>query len=373
MSGLVGPAPNLPRVAAVGCGFWGKNIARNLAHLGALHSICEPDTVRAARVSAEFGVPLRTLDQLLEDSRCDAIALASPAALHGRQVRRALDAGKHVFVEKPLALNLAEGEKLAVLARQRSRVLMVGHLLHYHPHILKLIELVKSGKLGEVKCIYANRLSPGRLRSEEDVMWSFAPHDISVILAIMGEMPTRVRAEGSSILSEKVVDIASIFMDFAGGVSARVHVSWINPYKEQKITVVGSKATAIFDDRVAWQDKLLVFDHQIVYRDGRPWSVKAQAERYDLKECEPLREECGHFLDSVRYGTPPRTDSAEAIRVLAVLDAASRAVGKRRPPRQGFDRHRPVERNLPLSGQSSATNSVAANDAGTLIDPRFAN
>jgi UDP-2-acetamido-3-amino-2,3-dideoxy-glucuronate N-acetyltransferase len=217
---------------------------------------------------------------------------------------------------------------------------MVGHLLHYHPHILKLIELVKNGSLGDVKCIVANRLSPGKLRSEEDVMWSFAPHDISVILAIMGEMPVRVWAEGNSILSENVVDIANIFLDFAGGVSARVHVSWISPYKEQKITVVGSKATAVFDDRAGWQDKLLVFDHQIVYRDGRPWSVKAQAERFDIPECEPLREECAHFLNSVRYGTPPRTDSAEAIRVLAVLDAAGRALGKTRPPRPGLGRQK---------------------------------
>jgi UDP-2-acetamido-3-amino-2,3-dideoxy-glucuronate N-acetyltransferase len=241
-----------------------------------------------------------------------------------------------------------EGEELAALAHQRSRVLMVGHLLHYHPHILKLIELVGSGMLGDVKCIYANRLSPGKLRSEEDVMWSFAPHDISVILAIMGEMPLRVWAEGNSILSENVVDIASIFMDFSGGVSARVHVSWISPYKEQKITVVGSKATAIFDDRAGWQDKLLVFDHQIVYRDGRPWSVKAQAERFDIAECEPLREECAHFLNSVRFGTPPRTDSAEAIRVLAVLDAAHRALGKGRPPRPGFQRKKIAQPVSPL-------------------------
>ena len=327
--------PSLPRVAAVGCGYWGKNIARNLARLGALHSICEPNLARAAKISAEHGVPNRTLEQLLTDPQCDAIALASPASLHSRQVRRALDAGKHVFVEKPLALKLVEGEELAALADQRARVLMVGHLLHYHPHIRKLIDLVHGGLLGDVQCIYASRLSPGRLRSEEDVMWSFAPHDISVILAIVGEMPARVWAEGKSILSENVVDIANIFLDFAGGLSARVHVSWISPYKEQKITVVGSKATAIFDDRANWQDKLLVFDHQIVYRDGHPWSVKAQAERFDIAECEPLREECAHFLDSVQHGTPPRTDSAEAIRVLAVLDAARRALGRSRPPRPG--------------------------------------
>lgn len=319
-------APQPPRVAAVGCGHWGKNIARNLARLGALHSICEPNLVRAERVSSEHGVPIRTFDEVLRDSRCDAIALASPASLHGAQVRRALDACKHVFVEKPLALNVAEGEQLAELATQNSRVLMVGHLLQYHPHILKLIELARGGYLGELRCIYANRLSPGKLRSEEDVMWSFAPHDISVILAMMGEMPLRVWAEGTAVLNSNVIDIASIYMDFANDVSARVHLSWISPYKEQKLTVVGSKATAVFDDRAGWQDKLVIFDHQIVYRDGRPWSVKAQAERFPIEECEPLREECAHFLHSISSGMQPRTDSAEAIRVLAVIDAAQRAL-----------------------------------------------
>lgn len=359
VSGEVGG--RLPRVAAVGCGNWGKNIVRNLARLGALHSICEPNPVRAANISAEHGVPTQTLDQLLADGQCDAIALASPASLHSRQVRKALGAGKHVFVEKPLALNVAEGEELAVLARQRSRVLMVGHLLHYHPHILKLIELVRTGALGDLMCIYCNRLSPGKLRSEEDVMWSFAPHDISVILAMLGEMPARVWAEGKAVLSKQVVDIASISLDFASGVSARVHVSWISPYKEQKITVVGSRATAVFDDRAGWQDKLLVFDHQIIYRDGRPWSVKAQAERFDIPECEPLREECLHFLDSIRYGTQPRTDSTEAIRVLAVLDAAQRAMGKGRPTRRPANRK---AMETPLIGQDSA---VAAIESASLI------
>jgi predicted dehydrogenase len=326
MLGSTGTAPQPPRVAAVGCGHWGKNIARNLARLGALHSICEPNVARAEKVSGEYGVPNRTLGQLLEDSQCEAIALASPASMHSEHVRRALGAGKHVFVEKPLALNVAEGEKLAELALQNSRVLMVGHLLQYHPHILKLIELARGGHLGELRCIYANRLSPGKLRSEEDVMWSFAPHDISVILSIMGEMPVRVWAEGNAVLNSNVIDIASIYMDFGCDVAARVHVSWISPYKEQKLTVVGSKATAVFDDRAGWQDKLLVFDHQIVYRDGRPWSLKAQAERFQIEECEPLREECAHFLDAIRSGARPRTDSAEAIRVLAVIDAAQRAL-----------------------------------------------
>jgi predicted dehydrogenase len=354
-------APQPPRVTAVGCGYWGTNIARNLARLGALHSICEPNPVRAEKVSRENGVPNRTLDEVLRDIQCEAIALASPASLHSVQVRRALDAGKHVFVEKPLALNVAEGEQLAELARNSGRVLMVGHLLQYHPHILKLIELARGGYLGELRCIYANRLSPGKLRSEEDVMWSFAPHDISVILAIMGEMPLRVWAEGNAVLSSNVIDIASIYMDFANDVSARVHLSWISPYKEQKLTVVGSKATAVFDDRAGWQDKLLIFDHQIVYRDGRPWSVKAQAERFQIEEREPLREECAHFLHSIRTGLQPRTDAAEAIRVLAVIDAAQRALRRGRSmPIQKGRRHDRIASPPRVSGDLALLPGFAA-------------
>jgi UDP-2-acetamido-3-amino-2,3-dideoxy-glucuronate N-acetyltransferase len=329
-----------PLVAAVGCGHWGKNIARNLARLGALHSICDPNPAAAARVSAEHGVPKRTLAQLLDDTLCDGIALASPASLHSEQVRWALGAGKHVFVEKPLALSLSEGEELADLARERSRVLMVGHLLQYHPHVMNLIDMVRKGRLGDVRCIYANRLSPGRLRSEEDVMWSFAPHDLSVILAIVGEMPKRVFAEGSAVLNSRVIDIATIHMDFPSGIGAQVYVSWISPFKEQKLTVVGSKATAVFDDRAAWNDKLLVHDHEIIYRDSRPWSLRDQAERFEIEEREPLREECVHFLHSIQSGMAPRTDSAEALRVLNVLDAAARSLRMGRAVQFGGGRNK---------------------------------
>jgi UDP-2-acetamido-3-amino-2,3-dideoxy-glucuronate N-acetyltransferase len=332
-----------PRVAAIGCGHWGKNLARNFSRLGVLHAVCDSNPAAAQKISSDFGVPAKTLADLLEDPHCDAIALASPAALHGEHVRRALKAGKHVFVEKPLALNVAEGRDLARLARQRSRVLMVGHLLRYHPHVLKLLELVREGRLGNVRRIFARRQSPGRLRTEEDVLWSFAPHDISLILAIVGEMPKRVWAEGSAILVPSVLDMATIHMKFGNGVAARVHVSWLNPYKEQKLTVVGSKATAIFDDRAEWADKLLLYQHDIVFREGRPWAVNTEPMRFQLQHCEPLREECAHFLESVGAGTLPRTDSAEAVAVLSILDAATRSLdnGRHTSPRGSRSRRAP--------------------------------
>jgi UDP-2-acetamido-3-amino-2,3-dideoxy-glucuronate N-acetyltransferase len=328
---------NTPKVAAVGCGHWGKNIVRNLARLGALHAVCDSNPSAAQRISEDFGVPALPYDAILSDRHFDAVALASPASVHGEHVHHALKAGKHVFVEKPLALNVRDGRALARLARKKSRILMVGHLLRYHPHVLKLIELVREGHLGQVRRIFARRQGPGRLRTEEDVLWSFAPHDISLIVALLGEMPKKVWAEGSAILAPSVLDMATIHMKFASGVAARIHVSWLNPYKEQKLTLVGSKATAIFDDRADWPDKLLVYQHDIVFRDGRPWKVNTDPTRFRLEQCEPLYDECAHFLQSVYTGAPPRTDSAEAVNVLSILDAATRSLetGRHTAPRQG--------------------------------------
>jgi predicted dehydrogenase len=312
-----------------------------------LHAVCDSNPGTAQKLASDFSVPAKSLADVLRDPNCDAIALASPASLHGEHVRRALKAGKHVFVEKPLALNVADGRDLARLARKRARILMVGHLLRYHPHVLKLIELVRDGKLGHIRRIFARRQSPGRLRTEEDVLWSFAPHDISLILALMGEMPKRVWAEGSAILTPSILDMATVHMKFPSGVSARVHVSWLNPYKEQKFTVVGSHATAIFDDRADWADKLLLYRHDIVFRDGRPWTMNTDPIRFSVDQREPLQEEFAHFLHVVSTGGTPRTDSAEALSVLSVLDAASRSMktGRHTAPRSPHSRSEPKRFN----------------------------
>jgi predicted dehydrogenase len=308
--------------------------------VGALHAVCDSNPVTAQRVSTDFGVPALPFDEILNDPHCDAIALASPASFHGEHVRHSLKAGKHVFVEKPLALDVDDGRALAGLARKKSRILMVGHLLRYHPHVLKLVELVKDGHLGQLRRIFARRQGPGRLRTEEDVLWSFAPHDISLIVALLGEMPKKVWAEGSAILAPPILDMATVHMKFASGVAARIHVSWLNPYKEQKLTVVGTKATAIFDDRADWADKLLLYPHEILFRDGRPWRVNTDPARFRLEQCEPLHEECAHFLQAIYTGAPPRTDSAEALAVLSILDAATRSLqtGRHTAPRLGRNR-----------------------------------
>ncbi|HEY5238197.1 MAG TPA: Gfo/Idh/MocA family oxidoreductase [Rhizomicrobium sp.] len=320
-----------PTVAAVGCGYWGKNIVRNFAELGALRAVSDADPDIAAKFSRQYNVPALSLPEIINDDAFEGVAFASPARLHVEHAGAALKAGKHVLVEKPMALSLPEGRALARLADQRGRILMVGHLLHYHPIVLKLLETIHSGRLGEVKHIHATRLNLGKVRMREDVIWSFALHDLSVILAIFDELPTRVSVEADAIINPRISDIATIHLKFPQGATARINVSWLNPYKEQRMSVIGSKAHAVFDDLTKWENKLAIFDHRIEERNGRPEAVKAVPIHVQVEEREPLREECAHFLHSIAAGTVPRTDTREALRVLAVLEAASQSLKKGEP------------------------------------------
>lgn len=317
---------DVSKVAVVGCGYWGKNIVRNFAELGALAAVSDLDSGVMSRLSRDFSVPARELDDLLADPSIDAIAFASPASRHAEHAKAALRAGKHVFVEKPLALTVEEGCSVAVLARETGLTLMVGHLLRYHPAIVTLIDIVKAGRLGSIRHLNSNRLSFGKLRTEEDVLWSFSPHDLSIILALVDTMPTRVMAEGASVLRDTGLDVAAIHMKFPSEISASVFVSWLNPFKEQKFSIIGSRAHAVFDDTAQWPDKLVVYDHKVEYRAGAPIAVGAMPEQILSPQREPLREECAHFLDCVRTGKEPVTSAREALRVLSVLDAASRSL-----------------------------------------------
>lgn len=315
----------MPKVAAVGCGYWGKNIVRNFAELGALSAVCDANPSVAESFAQKYGVPARELAQVLSDPAIDGVAFASPAEMHVQHASAALRAGKHVFVEKPLALTVPEGRELAQLAAKTQRILMVGHLLHYHPLVQKLFELVREGRFGEIRHVYSNRLNIGKVRSEEDVIWSFAPHDLSVILGIVGRMPEQVSVEASCILNPKIADIANIHMKFADGATARVFASWLNPYKEQKLSVIGTKAHAVFDDAAKWGEKLAIYDHRIEKRGNGLEAIKAEPMYVHVEQREPLREECAHFLEAMAEGKSPRTDSQEALRVLSLLDAASRS------------------------------------------------
>jgi UDP-2-acetamido-3-amino-2,3-dideoxy-glucuronate N-acetyltransferase len=314
------------RVAVVGAGYWGKNLVRNFAELGALAAICDPDRGVAAALAERHRVPLVDYAEALRSATLDAVAIAAPAALHAQLARAALEAGKHVFVEKPLALDVAEAEELVALAERRDLRLMVGHLLQYHPAFVKLRQLVGDGALGRLQYIYSNRLNLGKLRREEDILWSFAPHDISMLLSLVGTEPALVTAEGAYHLHRQIADVTTTHLGFPGGEQAHIFVSWLHPFKEQKLVAIGDRAMAVFDDGEPWARKLLLYPHRIEWRELVPVAQRAEAEPIAIEEDEPLRRECRHFLDCVASGARPLTDGREGIRVLRVLTSASAAL-----------------------------------------------
>jgi predicted dehydrogenase/acetyltransferase-like isoleucine patch superfamily enzyme len=311
-------------VAVVGCGHWGQNLVRNFHRLGALAAIADADPVRAGELGRQCAVPVLTYDQILAAAEIDGIVLATPAELHADLGLRALHAGKHVYIEKPLALTVADGEQL--VAATGDRVLMVGHLLRYHPAFVALEELVAGGRLGRLQYIYSNRLNLGRIRREENVFWSFAPHDLSMILALTGDMPERVQAVGSCYLHKSLYDVTTTHLTFANGINAHIFVSWLHPFKEQKLVVIGDGGMAVLDDGLAWSDKLTIYPHQVDWVDGSPQPTKAAGQPIALDEAEPLALECRHFLDCIATGRAPRTDGAEGLRVLRVLEWAEQSM-----------------------------------------------
>ncbi len=310
----------MTQVAVIGSGYWGKNLVRNFSALSALGAVCDSDedTLAGFRMQYPHGRVVKAYSDVLRDETLGAVAIATPAETHATLVREALLAGKDVFVEKPLCLSIEEGQALVKLAKDRQRILMVGHLLWYHPAILKLKEFIDSGELGRIQYIYSNRLNLGKIRREENILWSFAPHDISVILGLLGEMPDVVRAQGGNYLHQRIADVTVSLMSFASGVKAHIFVSWLHPFKEQKLIVVGDRKMAVFDD-IEKKDKLLLYPHSIDWKNQIPIANKADAQPVPLKDGEPLQAECLHFLDCVRTRQRPRTDGEEGLRVLTVL------------------------------------------------------
>lgn len=316
-----------PKVAVVGAGYWGKNLVRNFAGLGALAAVVDSDSERLASFAQQYpGIATYAdLPQALEQGDFEAVAIATPAETHSVQVAKALRKGKHVFVEKPLCLDVAEGQELVRRAEDQGLVLMVGHLLQYHPAVIRLKELVDDGQLGRLQYIYSNRLNLGKIRSEENILWSFAPHDISVILALTDEMPSAVTSFGGYYLQTEVADITVSNLAFPSGVKAHIFVNWLHPFKEQKLVVVGDQGMAVFND-VEPEDKLLVYPHRIRWEHRQPVPEKVEPKVIGLEKSEPLRNECAHFLESVNAGLTPRTDGREGLRVLSVLDACQQSL-----------------------------------------------
>src|SRR5213594_3197921 len=313
-------------VAVVGVGYWGKNLVRNFHELGALAMLCDAQTSveEACRHVYESVTFCREFTSVLSDPSIDAIALATPAATHYEMARAALEAGKDVFVEKPLAIDVKQGEDLVELAKSRRRILMVGHILRYHPAVLKLRELIQDGALGQINYLYSNRLNIGKIRTEENILWSFAPHDISVMLSLLNETPNRVTCQGGAYLNHHIFDVTLSLFEFPSGVQAHIFVSWLHPVKEQRLVVFGTEKMAVFDDTA--EHKLILYPHRVEWRNRVPTAVKAKGEIVDLDNREPLRAECQHFLDCVGSRTSPLSDGAEGLRVLRVLDACQRSL-----------------------------------------------
>jgi UDP-2-acetamido-3-amino-2,3-dideoxy-glucuronate N-acetyltransferase len=315
-----------PKVAVVGVGYWGKNLVRNFYDLGALAVLCDAEESVEANYTREYaGVKFyREFSTVLSDPSVTAVALATPAVTHYRMAEAALAAGKDVFVEKPLAVDVKHGEELVRLAEAKGSILMVGHILRYHSAILKLQRLIADGTLGKINYLYSNRLNIGKIRTEENILWSFAPHDISVMLSLLNEMPTRVSCQGGGWLNHDVFDVTLSHFDFPSGVQAHIFVSWLHPVKEQRLVVVGSEKMAVFDDTA--EHKLVLYPHKVEWRNRIPTAVKADGEIVCLDDSEPLRVECQHFLDCIESRTSPVSNGAEGLRVLRVLDACQRAL-----------------------------------------------
>lgn len=319
---------NSRRVCVVGGGYWGKNLIRNFHELGALRAICDSNELLRENYEEKYaGIKFTTsFEEIIRDDKIEAVALASPAITHYRLGLEAIKAGKHLFVEKPLALAVADGEEMISAARLKGVVLMVGHILQYHNAVLKLKELIDQGELGKVQYICSNRLSIGKIRAEENILWSFAPHDISVILMLMNEEPDEVYAAGGAYLQQKVSDVTLTVMGFPSGVKAHIFVSWLHPFKEQKLVVVGDEKMAVFDD--VSENKLMLYPHKVEWVQRTPVARKAEAEVVPVESKEPLKAECMHFLECVSEGKRPKTDGEEGLRVLKVLEASQRSLDK---------------------------------------------
>jgi len=311
------------KIAVVGTGYWGKNLVRNFYALEALHTVCDtnPETLQSFIKQYPGIKGASSYAEVLSNPEIKGIVISTPAETHANLAREALLAGKDIYVEKPLCLSESEGEQLSDLAEKSGRLLMVGHLLWYHPVVLRLKELIDSGKLGRLQYIYSNRLNMGKLRREENVLWSFAPHDISVILGLTDEMPESIRAQGGNFLHQQIADTTVTLLNFASGIKAHIFVSWLHPFKEQKLVVVGDKQMAVFDDTVPWKEKLKLYPHSVEWTGNIPVANKAEAEQVEVLQEEPLRAECLHFLECIQTRNKPRTDAREGLQVLRVLNA----------------------------------------------------
>lgn len=315
-------------IAVIGAGYWGKNLVRNYFELGALQAVCDsrPEVLSAMQKSFPDVKFLSKFEDVLADNTVKAVVIALPAESHYEYAGKAMRAGKDVFVEKPLALELEHAKKLNAIALEEKRILMVGHLLRYHPAFLKLKEIIDKGDIGRIQYLYSTRLSLGKIRREENALWSFAPHDISMILALCNEIPEHVMAVGHNYLHKQLADVTTTHLSFPSGVNGHIFVSWLHPFKEQKLIVIGETKMAVFEDTQPWEKKIALYSHTIKWQNGMPVPEKADPEFVAVEGKEPLREECLHFLRCIEKRETPITDGNEGERVLEVLWRAQQSL-----------------------------------------------
>lgn len=324
-----GVSDRMPNIVVVGVGYWGKNLCRNFSRIGALSAVSDSNSELAGSRGQEYQVPAVTWQEILDNPNIDAVAIATPPITHAQLAMEAMNAGKHVFVEKPLALTSEEGSKVCECAETSGKILMVGHLMRYHPAFEKLSQMCEDGALGTLQYIYSNRLNLGKFRTEENSLWSFAPHDVSMILKIMGTEIDYVSAVGSSFISADVPDVTLTNIKFRSGCAAHIHVSWLHPFKEQRLVVIGDKGMAVFDDLCPLEDKLKLFPHKVNWSEGMPVPDKANPQSVEIDPEEPLLRECKAFVSCIQSGSRPLTNHHEGLSVLRILEAAQESMTTR--------------------------------------------
>ncbi|MGE0653787.1 MAG: Gfo/Idh/MocA family protein [Alphaproteobacteria bacterium] len=311
-----------PRIAVLGCGYWGSNHIRTLKALGALIAVSDANRARAEGFASEQDCLAIDPQDIFAHPDVDAIVMALPPQFHAEFAIRAVENGKDVLVEKPIALTVPDAERAVAAAKAHGRVFMTGHVLRFHPAFEKLKDLIDSGELGTVKYIHSHRLGLGKFHTENDALWDLAPHDLSMILAITGTEPTEVRGEGAALL-DHLSDFAHLHMRFPNGLRGHLFTSRLNPYRERRLTVVGTKAMAVFDDVEPWEKKLAVYRHA-VWQDSGHWAFTQNEPSYvPVSEGMPLTRELQHFIDCIGTRAEPRTNGEEAIRVLKILTAGT--------------------------------------------------
>jgi len=306
-------------IAVVGAGYWGKNLIRNFHELGVLKTVCDRNTDLLTKANFPWeAIATWALDVVMNDSEIEGVVIATPAETHYELASEVLKSGKDVFIEKPMALSSRDGKNLVKMAENRGRIILVGHVLEYHPAVRKLYEMVHHGKLGTLRYIYSNRLNLGKFRTEENILWSFAPHDVAVMLSLTGSMPTDVVAQGATYINSGVADVTITGLTFPNNIKGHIFVSWLHPYKEQRLVVIGDKGMAVFNDME--KDKLVFYNKRVAWEEDIPLPETGKTEVIKFTLDEPLKLECLDFLRAMKDRRPPLVDGKKGVQVLEVLE-----------------------------------------------------